>query len=102
MMTAPVFDHGGKIIAILAGGIDLMRPNMLGKIAEKKIGEGGYLYLTTAERIMIMHPDPARIFTEMPRGKNLLYERAIAGFEGTAETINAAAWPISPPFSASR
>ena len=35
-----------------------------------------------------MHPDKARIFTKMPEGKNLLYDRAIQGFEGTDETIN--------------
>ncbi len=90
MMTAPVLDQEGRIIAILAGSIDLMRPNMLGKISEKKIGESGYLYLTTADRIMVMHPDPDRIFTEIPKGINLLYERALEGFEGTDETINAA------------
>lgn len=93
MMTAPVFDQDGKIIAILAGSLDLMRPNMLGKLSEKQIGKSGYIYLTTADRVMIMHPDKGRIFTEMPQGKNLLYERALDGFEGTDETINAAGVP---------
>lgn len=98
MMTAPVFEQGGRIIAILAGSLDLMSPNVLGKISAKKIGKTGYLYLTTAERVMIMHPDPARIFTEMPKGQNLLYERALAGFEGTDETINAAGTPMLTSF----
>ncbi len=93
MMTAPVFDQEGKLIAILAGSLDLMRPNVLGKLSEKKIGKSGYLSLTTADRIMIMHLDKTRIFTEMPKGKNLLYERALEGFEGTGETINAAGVP---------
>ena len=43
MMTAPAFDREGKIIAILAGSLDLMSPNILGKLAEKKIGKTGYL-----------------------------------------------------------
>ena len=62
MMTAPVFDQEGKIIAILAGSLDLMRPNMLGKLSGKKIGMSGYFYLTTMDRVMVMHPDKTRIF----------------------------------------
>ncbi|MBA3015502.1 MAG: response regulator [Desulfobulbaceae bacterium] len=89
MMTAPVFDREGKIIAILAGSIDLMRSNMLGKISEKRIGKTGYLSLITADRIVIMHPDKAMIFKEMPNGKNILFDQAIDGFEGTKENITA-------------
>lgn len=88
MMTAPVFDQEGKIIAILAGSLDLMRPNLLGKLSEKKIGKRGYLYLLTADRTMIMHPDKARIFKKIPEGRNPLYERALQGFEGTDENRN--------------
>ena len=51
MMTAPVFDQDGKIIAILAGSMDLMRPNLLGKLSEKKIGKSGYFYLTTMDGV---------------------------------------------------
>jgi PAS domain S-box-containing protein len=93
MMTAPVFDQQGKLIAILAGSMDLMRPNLLGKLAEKKIGKSGYFYLTTMEGVMIMHPEKARVFTKMPVGKNLIYDRAIQGFEGTDENIDTSGVP---------
>ena len=37
--TVPLFDGKGKIKGILAGGIDLMRDNFLGRIGTVKIGE---------------------------------------------------------------
>ncbi len=85
MMTAPVFDQEGKIIAILTGSLDLMRPNILGKLSTKKVGKSGYFYLITADRTMIMHPDKTRIFKKIPEGKNPLLDRALQGFEGTDE-----------------
>ncbi len=98
MMTAPVFDQEGRIIAILAGSLDLMQPNLLGKLSEKKIGKTGYLYLATAERIMIMHPDKAGIFKELPQGGNLLYDRALEGFEGTDENRSREGVPMLTSF----
>ena len=98
MMTAPVFDQQGKIIAILAGSIDLMRPNLLGNLSKKKIGQAGYLYLLTADRTMIMHPDTSRIFKKIPAGRNPLYERALQGFEGTAENHNREGVPMLTSF----
>lgn len=98
MMTAPVFDQEGKIIAILTGSLDLMSHNVLGKLAEKKIGKTGYLYLLSADRTMIMHPDKARIFKQVPQGKNPLYDRALAGFEGTEENRSGAGVPMLTSF----
>ncbi|HIJ89755.1 MAG: ATP-binding protein [Desulfobulbaceae bacterium] len=102
MMTAPVFGREGKIIAILAGSIDLMRPNILGKLSEKKIGKTGYLYLTTSDRTMIMHPDKGRIFKKIPEGKNPLLDRAVAGFEGTAENRSREGVPMLTSVKRSR
>ena len=98
MMTAPAFDREGKIIAILAGSLDLMSPNILGKLAEKKIGKSGYLYLLTADRTMIMHPDKNRIFKKIPKGRNPLYDRALQGFEGTEENMSGAGVPMLTSF----
>ena len=88
MMTAPIFDRDGKLLAILAASLDLMRDNFLGKLATRTLGHSGYLYLTTGDRIMVMHPDKARIFKPFPQGGNLAYDAAINGFQGTRETTN--------------
>ena len=37
--TVPLFDGKGKITGILAGSIDLMRDNFLGRLSTVKIGE---------------------------------------------------------------
>jgi PAS domain S-box-containing protein len=98
MMTAPVFDQEGKIVAILAGSLDLMRPNMLGKLSEKKIGKNGYLYLATMDRVMVMHPDKTRIFKNIPEGRNPLLDRALQGFEGMDENLTREGVPMLTSF----
>src|SRR5208283_3470245 len=81
--TVPLFDAKGKIKGILTGSIDLMRDNFLGRISTVRIGKEGYLYLTSTDRTLIMHPDKKRIMTIQSPGLNRLYDRAIEGFEGT-------------------
>ncbi len=88
MMTAPIYSADGKLLAILGASLDLMRDNFLGKLTERKIGQTGYFYLTTGDRIVVMHPDKKRIFQLFPVGGNPAYDDAINGFQGTRETIN--------------
>ncbi|RQW76789.1 MAG: HAMP domain-containing protein, partial [Geobacter sp.] len=87
-VTAPIFDAGGEITAILAGGIDLMKDNFLGRLASIRLGENGYLYLYNTSRLIIVHPDRERILKrDLLPGVNRLFDKAIEGFEGTGETI---------------
>jgi PAS domain S-box-containing protein len=89
MFTAPVFDAGGKLAGILAGSLDLMKENFLGKLATVNIGTKGYLYLYNNDRTIIAHPDRTRILKQdVPVGVNKLFDLAIKGFEGTGETVN--------------
>ena len=89
MMTAPVFDKNGVLVGILSGAMDLMGENILRDFSKIKIGKAGYLYLSTLEsRTMIMHPDTKRILKPVSPGTNLLYDKAIGGFEGTGEAVN--------------
>jgi PAS domain S-box-containing protein len=89
MFTAPFYDNKGNPAGILAGAVDLLRENFLGKLASIKIGEKGYLYLYSTDRTMIVHPDRGRILQrDVPVGVNRLFDRAIKGFEGTGETVN--------------
>jgi len=88
MFTAPFFDARGEMTGILAGALDLMRDNFLGKLATVKLGEKGYLYLYSTDRTLIVHPDKSRILRrDVPPGANRLFDRAINGFEGTGETV---------------
>ena len=89
MLTAPVFDGKGRMMAILAGSIDLMKQNVLGRFVTIPVGKTGYLYLTTADRTVIMHPRKELILEKIAPGMNELYDRGInERFEGTGRTGN--------------
>jgi len=89
MLTAPLYDGNGKIIAILGGSIDLTKDNILGEHARTKIGKTGYIYIYDTDRTMIMHPDRSRILMrDVPPGANRVFDKGIAGFNGTEETVN--------------
>ncbi len=90
VMTMPVFAKDGRMIAILTGSLGLTHPGMLGNIAKTVIGRTGYLYIVTADGKLIMHPDRQRLsqvaFAPLA---NPLFDRALNGFEGTEETLDA-------------
>ncbi|BDV41828.1 histidine kinase [Geotalea uraniireducens] len=64
MFTMPVFAGNGRLIAVLAGSIDLMQRNFLGELADAKIGKKGYFCLYTHGRTILMYPDRNLIFTK--------------------------------------
>ena len=99
MFTAPFFDSNGKLAGIMAGGLDLMRENFLGKLATIRLGENGYLYLYDIGRTLIVHPDRTRILRrDVPLGTNRLFDKAIEGFEGTGETVTSKGKPVIGSF----
>jgi diguanylate cyclase (GGDEF)-like protein/PAS domain S-box-containing protein len=89
VLTMPVFSKDGRMIAILTGSLGLTNPGMLGNVAKTVIGKSGYLYIVTAEGKLIMHPDRKRLsqvaFAPLA---NPLFDRALKGFEGTAEALD--------------
>jgi len=99
MFTVPVFDAKRGLIGILAGSLDLMKDNFLGKLATVTIGAKGYLYLYNTDRTIIVHPDRNRILRQdVPVGANRLFDLAIKGFEGTGETVNSKGLPLLSTF----
>jgi PAS domain S-box-containing protein len=99
MFTAPALDKAGSVIAILGGSLDLTKNNFLVKLASVRLGEQGYLYLYNHSRRMIVHKDPTRVFAQdVPPGANPLYDRALAGFEGTGATLNSRRIPVISSF----
>jgi PAS domain S-box-containing protein len=100
MLTAPVRDRQGRIIAVLAGSFDLLgQNNILADLASMKSGKQGYVYLFTGDRTMIMHPDRSRIMKQdVPTGSNPMYDKAITGFDGSGETVNSRGLPVLASF----
>ena len=88
MMTAPVFDDRGRLAGILGGSITLTSEGILGDISRVKVGKTGYMFLFSSDRTLLVHPDKERILKQdVPPGANELFDRAIAGFEGSGETV---------------
>lgn len=99
VFTAPVFDATGEVAAVLAGGIDLLGENFLAQLAGVKLGKGGYLYLVNTDRTLVVYPDPQRTGQrDVPVGVDLLFDRAIGGFEGTGEAITSRGLPVLASF----
>jgi PAS domain S-box-containing protein len=99
MLTAPIFDSSGKLACILCGGLKLMGANLLSEVPRTRIGATGYVYLTTSDRIIIAHPDKSRIMQHTPPPeKNRLLGRALAGFDGSGETLNGQGIPVLASF----
>lgn len=89
-MTAPIHDQQGRMVAIMAGLIDLRSDSgFFHELSRVKVGSSGYLYLFGSDRTMILHPELSRIMKrDVPKGSNTLFDRAIEGFEGAGETVN--------------
>src|SRR6516165_9317398 len=81
VLTMPVFAKDGRMIAILTGSLGLTHPNMLGSIAKTTIGKTGYLYITTRDGKLIMHPDRSRLGqVAYAPGRNAFFDKALGGF----------------------
>jgi PAS domain S-box-containing protein len=99
MFTAPVLGASGRLIGMLCGSLDLVKPNYLGKLASSRIGEHGYLYLFDSQRSILVHPDRDRVMKrDVPSGANRLFDAAIRGFEGTGETVSSRGLPLISSF----
>ena len=88
IFSAPLVDGAGKVVAVLTASVDLRRSGFLRQIRMLKPGQTGYLFLMTADGLIIDHPDDARLFQHVGKtpGINLGTIRALAGFEGWLET----------------
>ncbi len=89
MLTAPLFDAQHNLVAVFAGSFDLLGSNFMEEFSRTKIGKTGYLFLFDSNRTMIIHSDKSRIMQkDVPAGTNTLLDSALAGFEGSGETVN--------------
>jgi len=94
MLTAPIFDGTGALVGVLAGSIDLMADNVLGRLIDLRNGKTGYFFLITKDRNLILHPDRRRIMShDVSTGANKSLEKAIKGFEGSEQTVTSKGVP---------
>ena len=90
MMTSILYAEDGSIKGLLCGAVDLLDDaGLFGTVKTARMGSSGYLYLFAPDRTMIIHPDASRILKrDVKPGANLLFDKALQGFEGSGETIN--------------
>ena len=98
--TAPIRSRDGTINGLLCGFIDLLeKDSLLGTMLTVNPESSGYMYMFATDRTMIIHPDTSRIMKrDVPPGVNKLYDKALAGFEGSGETINSRGLPFLSSF----
>lgn len=89
ILTVPLIDKKGNLLALLAGSLHLTKDNFLGKLSQVRIGDTGYIYMYNTSRIIIMHPDQRRLMKkDVSPGVNRAFDKGIEGFEGTEESVN--------------
>ena len=100
MMTAPIFDPSGRLIAILGGAIDVQNSDVFNELRQTRIGKTGYLYLFAKDRRIISHPDSSLLFEQnVPKGVNRLFDLALdQNFEGSGKTDNYKGQPMIGSF----
>ena len=89
VIAAPVLNEKGDLVAILGGVLNLYKPTLIGNLNQRKLGETGYFYIASQNRLLVAHPDPKRIMQPTPPDSdNPALARAYGGFEGTIEGTN--------------
>jgi diguanylate cyclase (GGDEF)-like protein/PAS domain S-box-containing protein len=87
VLTMPILASDGSLVGILTGSLGLTRPDMLGNISRTVIGGTGHVAIMTRDGKTIMDRDKSRLSKPLyAPGENALFDRALAGFEGTAES----------------
>ncbi|MBJ6802012.1 cache domain-containing protein [Geomonas propionica] len=94
MFTVPIFNGNRELAGILGGSIDLREQHFLRSLADLKLGKRGFLSLYDNRRNVLMHPDKRRVLRQDLPGTNEMLERALKGFEGTAETMTRTGIPV--------
>jgi diguanylate cyclase (GGDEF)-like protein len=90
-MSAPLKDRAGKVRAVLLGVTAIAAPGFLDRLQQGRLGEsGGYLLISPRDKLFVAASDPRMVLKPTPPpGVNLLHDRAMNGFRGSAVTVNA-------------
>ncbi len=88
IVSTPIVDADARLLGVLTASLDLRETGFLRQLGALKPGGTGYLFLMTADGIMIDHPDKRRVLRPAGSagGQNAGTERALKGFEGWVET----------------
>ena len=87
-MAMPIRDDQGAVSAILVGITDFYTSHFFDRILNGHIGKtGGFLLIDAKKHIFVAAPKKELILMPTPQeGKNLLHDKAMAGFRGSGIT----------------
>ncbi|MEH6434843.1 diguanylate cyclase domain-containing protein [Massilia sp. DD77] len=87
IFAAPIRNPAGEVEQVLVASVDLQGSGFLRQIGALRPGKTGYLFLMTADGIMIDHPEKDRVMQPVSAkpGANTGTERALKGYEGWLE-----------------
>jgi signal transduction histidine kinase len=90
VMSTPIRDTSGKVIGVLAGGINLAIPNFLDKITDRRYGRTGrFLIVAPQHQLIITATDKRLIMRKVSApGTDLLIDRFVHGYEGFGILVN--------------
>ncbi len=83
IVTVPVFDENGALLAVCGGSIKLQQFNLLSDLARTRFGATGYLQLLSEDGAILLDPDPDRIMKRVTPAGGATLE-----FEGSRETVD--------------
>ena len=89
-MSAPIRNAQGKVIGVIAGVINLGKPNFMDNILNAAYGKtGGYLLTMPGEGLIINGTDKSRIMTPMPAAEaGTLIDQFNQGIDGTGVYVS--------------
>lgn len=97
--TALLRGSANQVLGVLGCSVQMLSAEALGGIGKIKIGKSGYVFVYNKSRLMIIHPDDARVLQkDVPAGANRLFDAAMEGFEGVGETVNSRGVPMLSAF----
>jgi diguanylate cyclase (GGDEF)-like protein len=85
LVTEPIYDEAGKLLYVIAGGINLQSPTFFGQWEQLKPGKSGYLFMLSHDGTILQHPDPTRVLklvSEEKGGVTPSTLAALRGFDG--------------------
>ena len=90
VIAVPILNSDGKLMGILGGVVNLQKSRLLEPLTTTRVGQTGYFYLVSQERIMIAHPIASRLLQRIEKpSKNAAFDRAMnEGFDGVIEGVN--------------
>ncbi len=94
VMTAPVLDANGKLLAMLGGSQYVLRDNLFSGFASNPIGKTGSIQLLTRDRVIISHTDKSRLMETLTPGANQGIEKTLADGSFAGETISSRGVPV--------